>query len=116
MTAPGDLIGEVQGAQVGGLGLGGDPDLLDGVHQLETGRHTTGSRAFIHGPNSHSEVLSPDTTAWANVLAVVQGAPFVPTADQQWVSTSAQGVPVVQRFDPYQDPDFSGTAKEDFPR
>ena len=119
MTAPGDLIAAVQGAQLGGLGLGGDPDLLEGVHRLETGRFEPNGQPgeFIHGPGSHSQVLNPATTAWRNVRAVVRGQPIIPAVERVWVSPpTIGGIPVVQHIDPYQDPDFPGTPTEEFPR
>lgn len=76
MTAPGDLIASIQGLQVqDDLGHGADPDLLDGVVRLETGRwdHEEPASGLLQGPASHSGVFTPGSTAWVNMLNVLTG-------------------------------------------
>lgn len=75
LTAPGDLITYAQGASVGPLGHGSDPDLLDGVVRLETG-YLDAARpesGLLSGPSAHSGVFEPDTTAFQNILGVMTG-------------------------------------------
>ena len=110
MTAPGDTIGMVQGTGVGRLGHGADPDEMDGVVRLDTGRFADDDKdhpgEMIEGPSSHSAVTRPNgSTAWQNIVGVVTGGevtlytppkelynPYGPTATTY----------------PYKDPDFEG--------
>jgi len=83
MTAPGDPIGMIQGLSAGGtdLGHGMDPDILDGVVRLETGRVNARDphSPVLSGSDAHSGVFGDDTKrnvkpdAWDNILAVMTG-------------------------------------------
>jgi hypothetical protein len=87
MTAPGDLI---EGARTpqwlqdrSGLGHGGNPDTMPGFVRLETGRFDDDGDparrgALIEGIDSHTTVLTPRSTAWNNMFAVIQGGNAVP--------------------------------------
>jgi Alpha/beta hydrolase len=87
MTAPGDPIA---GARVSrdlqdaiGLGHGGDPDRIPGFVRLETGRFDDVADParrgrIIRGVSAHTQVLTPGSTAWRNVVAVVTGGVVVP--------------------------------------
>lgn len=87
MTAPGDLIENARTPQWlqdrSGLGHGGNPDTMPGFVRLETGRFDDGpdsaSRGgLIEGVGSHTTVLTPRSTAWNNMFAVIQGGRVVP--------------------------------------
>jgi uncharacterized protein YukE len=69
MTAPGDVIGLVQGFPTGPHGA--DPDRMPGVIPLATGRRLTGWPMV--GPSTHSDVLNEPSDAWRNILAVIAG-------------------------------------------
>lgn len=69
MTAPGDVIGLVQGFPTGPHGA--DPDRMPGVIPLATGRRLTGWPMI--GPSTHGDVLNEPSDAWRNILAVIAG-------------------------------------------
>lgn len=69
MTAPGDVIGLVQGFPTGPHGA--DPDRMPGVIPLATGRRLTGWPMV--GPSTHGDVLNEPSDAWRNILAVIAG-------------------------------------------
>lgn len=88
MTAPGDLIGYVQGVPTPpGLGHGPDPDTFRCVTELPTGRFPTdplaideggrplGDRAgqIISGVSSHSDVFVRYSDAWWEIYRVFTG-------------------------------------------
>jgi hypothetical protein len=89
MTAPGDPIAGTQGVHVQGIGHGADPDTFPGVTRLETGLvddEDTGS-GLLHGLDSHTDVLTPKSTAWNNMLAVMTGGEVTLHAPPQVVAT-----------------------------
>ena len=53
------------------IGHGADPDVAPGVVRLDTGRYDDSCR-LVRG---HSEVFTPGTTAWRNLLATMTGRP-----------------------------------------
>jgi len=69
ITAPGDLIGLVQGVPFGPHGA--DPDRMPGVIPLAAGRRLNGWPMI--GPATHSDVINEPSDAWCNVLAVITG-------------------------------------------
>jgi hypothetical protein len=82
LTAPGDIIGLIQGASVGGttIGHGADPDTLPGFTRLATGRADANdpSSPLVQGASSHSDVFGkPDEIArpdaWKNMIEVMTG-------------------------------------------
>jgi hypothetical protein len=79
MTAPGDPIGLVQGApHAGRIGHGADPDEMDGVVHLDTGRYDPDDPShdgeMIQGRDAHSAVTrARGSTAWNNMVGVVTG-------------------------------------------
>jgi hypothetical protein len=102
MTAPGDLIGFVQGLPAPpGLGHGGDPDAFRCVTTLPTGHlppdpaatdelgEPLGDRAGdpIGGISSHSEVFIRHSDAWWQIYRVFMGmapaSPTCPPPDEQ---------------------------------
>lgn len=93
MTAPGDLIGYVQGLPgPPGMGHGKDPDEFRCVTKLATGRlpddpeatdekgRPLGDRAgdLIRGAPSHSDVFIRDSDAWREIYSVFTGTATVP--------------------------------------
>ncbi|NRQ48672.1 alpha/beta hydrolase [Aeromicrobium stalagmiti] len=71
MTAPGDIIGDIQGMQVGDIGHGADPDGFDGTTRLDTGDRTDGTPNI--GKDSHSNVFQRQSDAYTNMLEVLNG-------------------------------------------
>lgn len=72
MTAPGDIIGETQGTQVGdNIGHGADPDEFEGTTRLHTGDKVDGS--LNTGLNSHTTVFEVGSDAWENMYEVFIG-------------------------------------------
>lgn len=72
MTAPGDIIGETQGTQVGdNIGHGADPDEFEGTTRLHTGDKVDGSPNT--GLNSHTTVFEVGSDAWQNMYGVFTG-------------------------------------------
>jgi hypothetical protein len=73
MTAPGDIIGDIQGAQVGdNIGHGADPDEFDGTVRLDTGNKAGSDEPNI-GIGSHTSVFQEHSDAWRNMLEVFNG-------------------------------------------
>ncbi|WP_188037349.1 alpha/beta hydrolase [Actinotalea sp. JY-7885] len=107
MTAPGDAIGATQGLQAGPFGHGADPDLLDGVVRLETGRIDADdpNSGIVQGLASHSAVFNRGTTAWENVLAVMTGGEATMYTEPD-MHMSAGRHPVAVPHYPMSDPDF----------
>jgi hypothetical protein len=101
MTAPGDIIwisqknpAEVQALT--GLGHGGNPQAMPGFTVLDTGYFddngsTHGRR--IEGISSHTEVLTPGSTAWKNMSDVVRGLVVPDPIPQPSVPVSATPPP-----------------------
>ncbi|HEX3005280.1 MAG TPA: alpha/beta hydrolase [Angustibacter sp.] len=82
------------------IGHGGDPDLAPGVIRLDTGRFDDSCR-LVRG---HSEVFTPGSTAWRNLLATMTGSPVQVLEPARWQTHLAPwsvgvdgGLP---RFDP----------------
>lgn len=77
MTAPGDFISYTQGRDASpiGIGHGADPDRLEGVVRLETGRIDAAdpNSGILRGESSHSAVFEEETTAWDSIFAVMTG-------------------------------------------
>jgi hypothetical protein len=72
MTAPGDIIGDIQGTQMGdNIGHGADPDEFDGTIRLDTGDKTDGTPNV--GVDSHSSVFQRRSDAYTNMLKVLNG-------------------------------------------
>ena len=72
MTAPGDLIGDTQGLQVGdNVGHGADPDDFAGTIRLDTGNKENGELNI--GKDSHGAVFEERSDAWKNLLEVLNG-------------------------------------------
>lgn len=71
MTAPGDPIALVQGADVLGYGHGGDPDHMAGVTRLATGNYKDGTP--VAGPSAHGGVFTPGSGSWDNMVQVFTG-------------------------------------------
>ena len=69
MTAPGDLIGVVQGNPVSPHGA--DPDRMPGVIHLAAGDYDDG-RA-VAGPWAHTDMVNVPSDSWRNILAVITG-------------------------------------------
>jgi uncharacterized protein YukE len=69
MTAPGDLIGVVQGSPTSPHGA--DPDSMPGVIQLSAGDYDDG-RAMA-GPWAHTDIVNAPSDSWRNILAVITG-------------------------------------------
>ncbi|GAB3261585.1 hypothetical protein GCM10027425_25080 [Alteromonas gracilis] len=76
MTAPGDIIGHVQGSQVGDLGHGADPDDWPGTLRIDTGDTADGTPNT--GPDSHSRVFQARSDAWRNMYEVLTGGEVMP--------------------------------------
>ncbi len=73
MTAPGDIIGDIQGMQVGdNIGHGADPDTFEGTLRLDTG-NKAGSEQPNIGAGSHTNVFQEHSDAWRNMLEVFNG-------------------------------------------
>ncbi|WP_448061460.1 alpha/beta hydrolase [Cellulomonas hominis] len=110
MTAPGDLIELAQGANMLGVGHGADPDLLDGVVRLETGRtdHEDPASALLEGPASHSGVFAPGSTAWENMSNVLTGQDvMVYTDPTPHIYPRPYGGATVTFEYPMEDPEFT---------
>lgn len=82
LTAPGDLIGHVQGTLDAepndpgdNRGHGIDPDELPGVVRMETGRTDADDphSDLLKGPGAHSDVFTPGSDAWNNIFNVMVG-------------------------------------------
>lgn len=71
MTAPGDPIGDIQGLDVGGLGLGPDPDTWPGTTRLETGNYADGSQ--VKGFGAHGGVFKQGSDSWQQMYEVMTG-------------------------------------------
>ena len=69
MTAPGDLIGAVQGFPTSPHGA--DPDEMAGVIHLRAGDYDDGRR--MAGPGAHSDIINVPSDSWRNILAVITG-------------------------------------------
>lgn len=69
MTAPGDLIEFVQGFPLNPHGA--DPDTMNGVITLPTGRRRDGSPMV--GPSAHGDVLTEPSDAWHTIVDVITG-------------------------------------------
>ncbi|RDH79296.1 alpha/beta hydrolase [Mycolicibacterium moriokaense] len=69
MTAPGDLIGVVQGSPTSPHGA--DPDTMPGVIHLATGDYDDGRP--MAGPAAHGDVINAPSDSWRNILAVITG-------------------------------------------
>lgn len=109
MTAPGDIIATIQGAQIGPVGHGADPDMLDNVVRLETGRADDSDpySSLLEGPSSHSAVFTEGSTAWRNILAVMQGGEASLYTEPE-VHVFANGTPrstIITEY-PMENPDF----------
>jgi hypothetical protein len=63
------------------VGHGADPDLAPGVVRLDTGRYDTGR--LVHG---HSDMFTPGSTAFRNLLAVMTGRPVEVLEPARWSS------------------------------
>lgn len=110
MTAPGDLIESTQGVNLGlltGLGHGADPDTFPGVVRLETGRKVDSdpSSELLGGMGAHSSVFLPGSTAWSNMLRVLQGGQNVAEYTEPSRIRTPQGL-VVETVYPMEDPGF----------
>lgn len=110
MTAPGDFIENFQGLHVDGVGHGADPDTMDGVMRLETGRYDVNDPAhkgeMIQGRHAHSEVTrARGSTAWQNIVGVVTGGSVV-AYTPPFVANPESTEPVLSY--PYADPGFQG--------
>ena len=71
MTAPGDPIAHVQGADIGSLGHGADPDLMEGVTRLYTGNYEDGTP--VEGTSAHGGVFNARSDSWKNMYEVFTG-------------------------------------------
>jgi hypothetical protein len=72
MTAPGDVIGDIQGTQLGdNVGHGADPDEFEGTTRLDTGNKVDGSPNT--GVSSHTTVFEVGSDAWNNMYEVFTG-------------------------------------------
>lgn len=72
MTAPGDIIGDIQGTQMGdNIGHGADPDTFEGTTRLDTGDKVDGTPNT--GVNSHTDVFEVQSDAWRNMYEVFTG-------------------------------------------
>ncbi len=109
MTAPGDPIELAQGANVLGAGHGADPDTLDGVVRLETGRvaHSDPMSSILQGLPAHSGVFTEDSTAWRNMLEVLTGGEVMVYADPILHVISSGQRPVIVTEYPMADPRYS---------
>ncbi|WP_460459954.1 alpha/beta hydrolase, partial [Angustibacter peucedani] len=74
------------------VGLGPDPDLFPGVVRLDVGVHDDGRPV-----SGHSAMWTPGSTAWRNLLAVVQGRPVEVLEPSRW---SSHLEPAHVRLDP----------------
>jgi hypothetical protein len=108
MTAPGDVIADVQGLEVGSTGHGADPDTLAGVIRLETGRLDDADphSGLVQGPGSHSAVFGPRTTAWQNMYEVFTGGVVRTYVEPQLRVYPAYPAPVVVPVHPMDDPAY----------
>lgn len=109
MTAPGDPIAHIQGVEIGSWGHGADPDELDGVVQLETGRtnyHDTSS-PLLQGLPSHSDVLKKDSTSWINMYNVFTGGEVMLYAEPRLVDSVWTPGGYVEEYElPMTDPSY----------
>ncbi len=130
MQAPGDPIAATQGRdelERFGIGHGADVNDLDGFVRLETGRYGTDipgqnldlDGELIHGMSAHSDVLTPGSTSWKNLVGVVQGTSVVPRApevtvpvDRGWNPTTWDGEKSVS---PYTARDYAGPTPVEVP-
>jgi Alpha/beta hydrolase len=105
MTAPGDLIGLIQGVSAGPVGHGADPDELAGVVRLETGLidNSNRSSALVEGVSSHSAVFTRYSTAWTNMLDVLTGQPVMLYTAPQLILRADE---TVETRYPMQDPSY----------
>ncbi|OBB03048.1 alpha/beta hydrolase [Mycobacteriaceae bacterium 1482268.1] len=69
MTAPGDLIGLVQGSPTSPHGA--DPDTMAGVIHLAPGDYDDGRP--MAGPQAHTDIVNAPSDSWRNILAVITG-------------------------------------------
>lgn len=69
MTAPGDLIGAVQGFPTSPHGA--DPDEMPGVIHLSAGDYDDGRP--MAGPQAHTDIVNAPSDSWRNILAVITG-------------------------------------------
>ncbi|KQX69376.1 alpha/beta hydrolase [Angustibacter sp. Root456] len=62
------------------IGHGADPDVVPGVIRLDTGRFDDSCR-LVRG---HSEVFTPGSTGWRNLLATMTGGPVQVLQPERW--------------------------------
>jgi hypothetical protein len=106
MTAPGDFIEPIQASEAHGR----DPDELDGVVRLETGRvdDADPSSDLLSGFGSHSQVFDVDTTAWKNIYNVMTGGQvdlWTPPSDIP-IGVGVNGMTITERHFPMEDPSY----------
>jgi len=103
MTAPGDPISYARVPEwvqdFTSTGHGGNPDTMPGFTRLETGRYNdTGDPAtrgpIIEGSDAHGGVLDRESTAWHNMIGVVQGGSVVPWTPEKTVDGGWKQVPI----------------------
>ncbi|GAA1480351.1 alpha/beta hydrolase [Gordonia sinesedis] len=100
MTAPGDVIHEVQA--FGANPHGGDPDSAPGLIRLDTGFYGDGRP--VAGPSAHGDYWNdPDSTAFRNMVKVITGGrpepyvyrePDAPLAQLATTELREHGVPL----------------------
>jgi hypothetical protein len=95
MTAPGDIIGDIQGSQVGdNIGHGADPDEFDGTVRLDTGNKAGSDEPNI-GIDSHTNVFQRNSDAWANMFQVFTGGIVTGYREPEYyLPPTPYGVPV----------------------
>lgn len=84
---------------------------MAGFTRVETGRFNDDGIApgpMISGPDSHSKVLTPDSTAWLNMIQIVTGGEVIPYTHPE---VDQHG----RRQYPYTDPRFPGAPARDIP-
>lgn len=114
MTAPGDVIGSIQGMSLGTtLGHGQDPDTMEGVTRLETGRVNSEDpySALLQGIDSHSGVFGqngedekPD--AWQNMLSVMTGGNVTVWTEASFSATVQSNGTTSELVYPMEDPTY----------
>lgn len=100
MTAPGDPIAAVQGADMWSLGHGADPDEMRGVTRLATGRDVDGS--IMEGPSSHGGVFNERSDSWKNMYEVFTGGSVAVRPPDETVVLPRGGVVTVPSSAPPQ--------------
>jgi hypothetical protein len=81
LSLPGGPLLRLASGDPGQLGHGLDPDLLPGVVRLDTGRFDDG--ALVRG---HSQMFTPGSTAWRNLLATMDDGPVQVLDPARWAS------------------------------